>query len=249
MTNSLISDIDLITMLAIWSSPPEEAPLSKIHIFEHGDLYMLSNRRLSVSRALAGALFIRSLELEELVCCNIIDATLFFAACTRRRRIPISPLSWQRLRVLAMTSQNVSSREKPELINALIPSWQGREANAGTPCNGTIRSLARIRWNFPIPRHRQFCRDQLGEHVEVQAGRRTQADLAGRHAAQGGSAGTPFRTRKAPAYLSQPIPLCAPVVGDSVSGSSFLSIRSTWTPRPPGSSSSYSRTSRHLLNF
>ncbi|KXH68712.1 hypothetical protein CSAL01_07909 [Colletotrichum salicis] len=237
-------------MLAIWSSPPEEAPLSKIHIFEHGDLHMLSNRRLSVSRDLAGALFIRSLELEELVCCNIIDATLFFAACTRRRRIPISPPPWQRLRVLTMRSHNISSREKPELIKALI-SQAGRVANQ-MPALRAMELYGAWRESAGIFRYLaigSFAEISLGEHVEVQAGRRTQADLVGRHTAQGGSAGTPFRTRKAPAYLSQPIPLCAPVVGDSVSGSSFLLIRSTWTPRPPGSSSSYSRTSRHFLNF
>lgn len=113
-------------MLAIWSHP-EEAPLSKIHIFEHGDLHMLYNRPLSAPRGLVGALFIRSLDLEELVICNIVDATHFFAACTRRRRIPISPLPWQRLRVLMMTSQDISSRKQPELINTLL-SQAGRVA-------------------------------------------------------------------------------------------------------------------------
>ncbi|KAK1450224.1 hypothetical protein CMEL01_07560 [Colletotrichum melonis] len=73
MEDSLISDIDLTTMLTIWSYR-EKPLLSKIHIFEHGDLQMLYNWRLSVRPGLVGNLFIRSLDLEKLVICNIVDA-------------------------------------------------------------------------------------------------------------------------------------------------------------------------------
>ncbi|KAK1488618.1 hypothetical protein CABS01_02248 [Colletotrichum abscissum] len=92
-------------MLAIW--PYREKPLlSKIHIFEHGDLQMLYNWRLSVRLGLVGNLFIRSLDLEKLVICNIVGAIYFFAACT---------------------SRDVCSRKKPELINTLL-SQDGRVA-------------------------------------------------------------------------------------------------------------------------
>ncbi|KAI3537064.1 hypothetical protein CSPX01_10362 [Colletotrichum filicis] len=92
-------------MLAIWSYR-EKPLLSKIHIFEHGDLHMLYNWRLSVRLGLVGTLFIRSLDLEELVICNIVDAIHFFAACT---------------------SRDISSRKKPELFNTLL-SQDGRVA-------------------------------------------------------------------------------------------------------------------------
>ncbi|KXH49358.1 hypothetical protein CSIM01_11903 [Colletotrichum simmondsii] len=121
MGDSLISDIDLQWMLVVWSY--RDIPrLSKIHIFEHGDLHILCNWRLSglsVRLGLVGTLFIRSLDLEELVICNIVDATHFFAACKSILRVPRSSPPWKRLRVLTMTSQDISSR-KPELINALL---------------------------------------------------------------------------------------------------------------------------------
>ncbi|KAK1487390.1 hypothetical protein CTAM01_11847 [Colletotrichum tamarilloi] len=126
MEDSLISDIDLTTMLAIWSYR-EKPLLSKIHIFEHGDLQMLYNWRLSVRLGLIGNLFIRCLDLEKLVICNIADAIYFFAACTSRVCVPISPLPWQRLRVLTMICQDACSRKKPGLINTLL-SQDGRVA-------------------------------------------------------------------------------------------------------------------------
>ncbi|KXH53064.1 hypothetical protein CNYM01_11395 [Colletotrichum nymphaeae SA-01] len=88
---------------------------------------MLYNWRLSAPLLVAGALYIRSYNLEELVICNIVDATQFFVFCKSMIGIPVSSPPWQRLRVLTMTSQDISSRKKPGLINALL-SQAGRVA-------------------------------------------------------------------------------------------------------------------------